>query len=188
MPSYVGTQQRSDRNLFLRAINIGKRQVRMAEARAWLTEAGFTDVETYIQTGNVRVTTPKRSVATVERALEEVFLGRTGFEVPSIVFTPAELRQVYDDALAFPPPPYADRDDCRRFVVLFKEPPSDAEAEQVAAYETELERARVVDRVAHVWIAGPFAEAKVFGALAKVFAPGTNRNLKVIATLAERWT
>ena len=125
----------------------------------------------------MRVTTPKRSVATVERALEEVFLGRAGFEVPSIVFTPAELRQVYDDALAFPPPPYA-----------FNEPPSDAEAEQVAAYETELERARVVDRVAHVWIAGPFAEAKVFGALAKVFAPGTNRNLKVIATLAERWT
>ena len=35
MPSYVA---------FLRAINIGKRQVRMAEARAWLTEAGFTDV------------------------------------------------------------------------------------------------------------------------------------------------
>ncbi len=178
MPSYVA---------FLRAVNVGKRPLRMADARAWLTEAGFTDVETYIQTGNIRVTTPKRTIGSVERALEEVFGERCGFEVPSIVFTPAELRQVYADALAFPRPPYADRDDCRRFVVLYKEPPTAADVERVAAYDAELERALVVGRAAHVWIAGPFADAKVFGTLAKVFNPGTNRNLKVVSTLAERW-
>ena len=54
--------------------------------------AGFTDVETYINTGNVRFDTPLRSRAKIEAALEKAFQADGGFEVPTIVFTPAELR------------------------------------------------------------------------------------------------
>ena len=38
---------------FLRAVNVGKRQYPMAELRAALDAAGFEDVQTHIQTGNV---------------------------------------------------------------------------------------------------------------------------------------
>lgn len=88
---------------FLRAVNVGRRQVKMADLREWLTEDGFTDVETYIQTGNVRVGSSLRSPAKVEARLEAVLRERCGFEVPCIMFTPAELRQVYDAALAIEP-------------------------------------------------------------------------------------
>ena len=66
----------------LRAVNVGKRQVRMAQLREWLEEAGFTGVETYIQTGNVLVETPESLATAVRAALEEVLRERTGFEVP----------------------------------------------------------------------------------------------------------
>ena len=145
------------------------------------------DVETYIQTGNVRVSTSMRSAAKVEKLLEELLLEKCGFEVPCIMFTPAELRQVYDDALALEPPPYADRDDSRRYVIFFKDAPTAEHVTQCESYRAELERAWVVGRAAHVWIAGGFADAKVFGALSKVFEPGTNRNFNVLTTLAARW-
>lgn len=178
MPSYVA---------FLRAVNVGKRQVKMASLREWLGEAGFTDVETHIQTGNVKVSTSTRSVAKVEQQLEQLLLDHCGFEVPCIMFTPKQLRQVYDDAMALEPPPYADRGDARRYVIFFKDAPTAEQVTACAAYEAELEKAWIVGRAAHVWIAGGMAGAEIFGKLAKIFDPGTNRNLTVVRTLAEKW-
>jgi uncharacterized protein (DUF1697 family) len=177
MPSHVA---------FLRAVNVGKRQVRMADLRQWLEEDGFTDVETYIQTGNVRVGTPTRSAEKVERRLEGLLAERCGFEVPCIMFSPAQLSQVYADALALPPP-FPDGPGQRRYVVFFKDEVAPAVAEEMAAYDPPNERIWAVGRAAHVWISGNFHEARVFGAFKKALADGTNRDLKVVATLAERW-
>ena len=56
---------------FLRAINLGPlRKVPMAELRERLTAAGFADVETHIQTGNIALTSTMRSQAKVEAAIE----------------------------------------------------------------------------------------------------------------------
>lgn len=172
---------------FLRAVNVGKRQVKMAALREWLTDDGFTDVETHIQTGNVRVGSTMRSAARVGRRLEELLLERCGFEVPCIMFSPAELRQVYDDAQAIEPPPYAGREDARRYVVLYKDAPTAEHVATCAAYEAEVERAWIIGRAAHIWIAGGMADAKIFGALDKIFSPGTNRNLTVVRALTEKW-
>ena len=178
MPSYIA---------FLRAVNVGKRQVKMASLREWLVEEGFTDVETHIQTGNLKVTTSMRSAAKVEKRLEEILLERCGFEVPCIVFTPAELTQVYADAAALAPPKGVKAADGKRFVVFYKQPPGKAHLDQVAAFTAPREGVWVVGRAAHVWIPGPMMDGVVFGSLAKVFEPGTNRNFNVLTTLAEKW-
>src|SRR5437879_726303 len=89
MPTHLG---------FLRAVNIGKRQFKTADLKAVLSGAGYGDVATYIQTGNIRITSPVRSRAKIEAELEALFLADRGFEVPTIVFSPAELRQVAADA------------------------------------------------------------------------------------------
>lgn len=74
---------------FLRAINLGaKRKFPKDAIVAAVEAAGFTEVETYINTGNVRFDTTMRSRAKIEAALEEAFLADRGFEVPTIVFTP----------------------------------------------------------------------------------------------------
>ena len=61
MPAYVA---------LLRAVNIGQRQTPMARVRDALGAAGFTDVQTYIQTGNVLLTSSARSPARVAEQLE----------------------------------------------------------------------------------------------------------------------
>ncbi|MDX6325312.1 MAG: hypothetical protein QOK15_1666 [Nocardioidaceae bacterium] len=171
---------------FLRAVNVGKRQVRMADLRTWLEEDGFTDVETYIQTGNVRVGTTMRSAAKVEQRLEALLAERCGFEVPCIVFSPAGLSQVYADALALPAP-FPDGPGQRRYVVFFKDEVMAETVEKMAAYDPPNERIWAIGRAAHVWISGSFHEAQVFAAFKKALFDGTNRDLKVVATLAERW-
>ena len=91
MPTYVA---------FLRAINLGpNRKFAKAAIVEAVEECGFTDVETYINTGNVRFSASMRSPAKVEQALERSFRKHAGFEVPTIVFTPAELRQIAADAV-----------------------------------------------------------------------------------------
>ena len=85
MPTYIA---------FLRAINIGKRKFAKDAIVAACEAAGCTDVETYINTGNVRVTTPLRSRAKVESALEKAFEDAAGFDIPTVVLTPKELREV----------------------------------------------------------------------------------------------
>jgi uncharacterized protein (DUF1697 family) len=172
---------------FLRAVNVGKRQVKMAALRTWLEDDGFTDVETYIQTGNVRVGTTLRSAAKVEQRMESLLAAHCGFDVPCIMFSPRQLTQVYQDAMAIEPPSYADRDNARRYVVFFKDAPTARQVTECAAYEAPLEKAWIVGRAAHIWIAGGMADAKIFGVLSKIFEPGTNRNLTVVHTLSERW-
>lgn len=181
MPTYVA---------FLRAINLGSHhKVPMADLRTCLAEAGLRDVETHIQTGNVRVRTPLRSVAKVERRLEELLRERYGFEIPTIAFTTAELRQVYDDALTATPP-QGNATGERRYVHLFKTadvPPGDVAA-AIAGWDRPGEAGVLIGRAVHVWLDGPSQQAKLLGAFGKALAAGTNRNLKVITTVAERWT
>ena len=85
---------------FLRAINLGTRRRFPKDAiRAAVEAAGMSEVETYINTGNVRVTTPLRSRAKVEAALEKAFRAAAGFDVPTIVFTP-EVEVVHEGGVS----------------------------------------------------------------------------------------
>ena len=80
---------------FLRAINVGGRQVAMAPLRALFESLGFSDVSTYIASGNVRFGGRGRGAALearIEAALEEEF----GFVVETFVRSEAELQAVLD--------------------------------------------------------------------------------------------
>ena len=177
MPDYVA---------FLRAINLGKnRKFPMAELRACLEGAGMEGVETYIQTGNVRLRCGLRSASRVAERLEDLFLADRGFAVPAVVLTPSELRTVYDDAVSLDLPLGAD---VRRYVTLLKEPPPDDAAAGVEALSVDGEAARVRGRAVHVWVRDGYQSAKLNNArLERMCGVATTRDLKVVATLAERW-
>jgi uncharacterized protein (DUF1697 family) len=169
---------------FLRAINLGPTRKFPKDAiRAAAEQAGFTDVETYINTGNVRVTTKMRSRAKVEQALEKAFLEDRGFEVPTIVFTPAEVTAIAEEATDF-----AQDHDGVHYVSLLKDEPSAALIEKIEAAGKGEESARVGGRAVHLLLGPNYHEAKLTNAsVEKLMGVATNRNLKVIRTLAEKW-
>lgn len=171
---------------FLRAVNLGaRRKVPMADARAWLTAAGLKDVETYIQTGNVRFTTSLRSRSKAEQLVEQVLGERCGFDVPAIAFAPDELRRVYDDARGLPVPLDGD---VRRYVTFLKEEPTSEAATPIDGWDHDGEAARVLGRAVHWWLAKPTQAARLSNVrLEKALGVGTTRDLKVVTTLAQRW-
>jgi uncharacterized protein (DUF1697 family) len=167
---------------FLRAINLGaKRKFPKDALKAAVEGAGMSAVETYINTGNVRFETAMRSRARIEAVLEQAFLADRGFEVPTIVFTPAELRAVADEAAGFGHPG-------RHYVSLLKEEPGAEAVRAVEAASTAEEVARVGGRAVHLLLGENYHEARLTNAVVeKHLGVATNRNLTVVRTLAEKW-
>lgn len=170
---------------FLRAINLGRnRKVPMADLRVWLMDAGMADVETYIQTGNIRFTTALRSRVKLETEIETVLAERCGFDVPTFALTPTELTEVYDAAGAVEPA----APDARRYVTFLKREPSPDLVPEIDSWDIAGERAKVIGRAVHWTVPGPSQAARLSNArLEKQLGLATTRDLKVVRTLAERW-
>ncbi len=75
---------------FLRGINLGKRQVRMAELRTCLEAAGFAEVRTVLASGNV-VCRAEGTAEAIKERLEAAIAAQFGFAVGVILRAEAEL-------------------------------------------------------------------------------------------------
>lgn len=170
---------------FQRAVNVGVRKYPMAELRAVLGDAGYADVETHIQTGNIALTSPLRSRAKLEAELERVFEADRGFEVATIVFTPRELAQIAADAddVAAEHAPSSGH-----YVELLRAAPKPADVDVIEGRDLPGQRAIVRGRAVHLLFDIPYHEAKgPNAAVKKALGVSTNRNVKVIRALAEKW-
>lgn len=161
--------------LLLRGINIGKRRVPMPALRQLLTDAGYEDVQTYVQSGNV-VLSSSASPRTLERESAMLISERFGFEIPVIVRTGRELARVVDAN------PLGDvADNPKRYQVCFlagqlDKPTADRLRELVVAPE-----ALAIDgREIYAWHPEGVARSKLWNTLA-------GKTLGVTAT-ARNWT
>ena len=179
MPTYAA---------FLRAINLGPtRQFPKDEIKAATEAAGFTDVETYINTGNVRLTTSMRSRAKVEAALETSYAANRGFAVPSISFRVDALRQMVDDAEAIDAE-IGDLGERRHYVSLLKSEPSPEAASAIESASTDVDIARVRGRAVHLILGTAYNKTPIGNAqVEKALGIATNRNITVLRALADRW-
>lgn len=176
MPTYVA---------FLRAINLGpNRKFPKADIVTATEAAGATDVETYINTGNVLLTTRLRSRARVEAALEEAYLAQTGFAVPTIVFTPADLAAVAADAQELTRPDLE-----RHYLYLLKDEPDPERVEALLARDGAADQVVVRGRAAHILLGEGYQAGSVdpWGVEKALGVVATNRNLNVVRTLAQKW-
>jgi uncharacterized protein (DUF1697 family) len=147
----------------------------MVELRAALEGAGFEDVKTYLQSGNVVVsskTKPEQTARSVERLIKEQF----GLEIAVVGRTGAQLARV-----AARNPLGEVATDAKRYQVSFLDGPLPA------ASKRKLEQARVESeqfvvhgREIYAWHPAGVARSKLWAALA-------GRGLGVTAT-ARNWT
>ena len=173
---------------FLRAINLGPHhKVPMAELRERLADAGFTDVATHIQTGNIALTSTMRSQAKVEAAIEDLLQEWRGFEVPTIVRSPAELA---DLRAAVEKVPQLVGQGARRYVAFAKGEVGEDAAKALTAYEESPERCRVVGRDLLLEYDTTFDKVRLTGSrLGKLAGtPVTMRDIKVVRALDEKWS
>jgi uncharacterized protein (DUF1697 family) len=162
--------------LLLRGINLGPaRRVPMADLRALFGDAGYEDVRTYVQSGNV-VLTAGADPAQLESEAERLISDRFGFEVPVVARSRDQLAAVVElnplhDVATNP----------KRYQVSFlsAELPADVVATLQAA-ATGDERLVAHGRELFAWHPEGVARSKLWNAVA-------GRGLGVVAT-ARNWT
>jgi uncharacterized protein (DUF1697 family) len=175
MPTYVA---------LLRAVNVGRRQTPMARVRAALEDAGFSDVQTYIQTGNVLLRSAARSPEKVATRVREVLSGEFGFDIPTIVRVPHELVELVAAVDSLPNPfPQG-----RTYAAFLDVEPSAAAVAVLNDWPAPGEWVRVVGR--HVVMRLGVSAAQATLTNAKIEQHGvvaTTRDLTVVRALATRW-
>jgi uncharacterized protein (DUF1697 family) len=101
----------------LRGVNVGgHNRVSMPVLREALTAAGFLDVRTYVQSGNVIARSAHRSPTGVADAVNAVIQQGFGLDVPVVVRTPEHLRGV----LAWDPFPDVSGSEPKRVAVVHR--------------------------------------------------------------------
>jgi uncharacterized protein (DUF1697 family) len=166
----------SSQILLLRGINLGAhKRIAMPELRALLTDAGFGEVRTYVQSGNV-VAFSDEPPAEVASEAERLIARRFGFDVAVIVRTAEELAEVVRRN------PLADvAVNPKRYQVSFLEAEPDAAVlERIAALRVEPERLVAIGRELYAWHPNGIARSKMWDKLA---GPGLG-----VRSTARNWT
>jgi uncharacterized protein (DUF1697 family) len=162
--------------VLLRGINIGSRnRIAMPALRETLAEAGFEDVQTYVQSGNV-VLSSQAPPATVARKCEAAIADRFGLEIAVVVRTRDELAQVVKRN-----PLGKVAKDPKRYQVSFLDgKPGRDVVRKLEELAVDDERFVADGRELYAWHPSGVARSKLWAALA-------GRGLGVTAT-ARNWT
>ncbi len=135
MPRYVA---------LLRGVNVGgSGRMKMADLRACVEGAGYEDVATHIQTGNVLFRTPARSAEKVAVAFERAVEEELGFATAVMVRTASQLTAALDAN------PFPDADPKALHIAFLREAPPAAKVKALTAPDgpDELE---VIGREVHL--------------------------------------
>jgi uncharacterized protein (DUF1697 family) len=160
----------------LRGINVGpNKRIAMPALRDLLTGAGFDDVQTYVQSGNVVLSTELVSDR-LERECERLISEEFGFHVDVVTRSREELAKVVERN------PFGDiATDPKRYQVSFLSAELEPQrVEALAAAATESEQFVSRGRELYAWHPDGAARSRLW---AKLAAP----NLGVKAT-ARNWT
>jgi uncharacterized protein (DUF1697 family) len=169
--------------VLLRGINLGSRnRIAMPELREALEEAGFEDVRTHLQSGNVVLTSTAKPES-VARKCEKVIKERFGLEIPVVVRARAQLAAVVKRN------PLADvATEPKRYQVSFLSAkiPAKVVRELEAVAEPD-ERVVAIGREVYAWHPRTVARSKLWAKLAgkDLGVTATARNWATVEALLE---
>jgi uncharacterized protein (DUF1697 family) len=141
---------------FLRAVNLGSRQVRMTRLVEIFAELGYAGAWTHVNSGNV-VFEAAGARGAVERRIETRLEADLGFEVTTFVRTATELHRILADA------PFTVAAGDTYFVTFLKDALSSAQREALEAESNDFDTLVVRGRDVHWRMHGRSTETRVGG-------------------------
>jgi uncharacterized protein (DUF1697 family) len=172
---------------FLRAINVGGHTVKMERLRTLFEELDFTNVETFIASGNVIFEASSTSAATLEKQIESHLKQELGYAVATFLRSPSEL-----SAVATYKPFSTDEleaDGNSLYIAFLPAEPKSAECDRLMAFCSEIDDFHVHEREIYWLCRTKMSDSTFSGArLEKAIGmPATMRNVTTIKKLAAKY-
>jgi uncharacterized protein (DUF1697 family) len=170
--------------VLLRAVNVGgNNKVPMARLRELAEELGYTDVATYLQSGNLVVSAAAKKASDVETAVADSIRHDLGVDVAVMVRSRKELAAVIAGN------PFGDfANDPKRLLVNFlAAQPAAAKLDVLDREEFAPERFEFGDRCIYQWFPDGVGRSKLATAPwdRRLGVRGTGRNWRTVTTLLE---
>ncbi|VVB56731.1 Uncharacterised protein [uncultured archaeon] len=169
----------------LRGINVGgpSRSVPMADLRQLLEKLGFTNVQTYIQSGNV-ILDSALSPSSVQKKIEEAMEARFGFAARVMVLTPAKLSAILKAN------PFSKRsgiEDARLYFTLLEKPPEPAHVAQLKAIDGKGDELSIQNDVVYIFCPNGYGRSAYSNPVVEktLKVSATTRNLATMKKLEE---
>ena len=173
MPHYVA---------LLRSVNVaGPGRIAMADLTQTFLTLGFTDVATYIQTGNVLFRSPGRSAAALAAAIEGQLEQDFGHAPAVVLRTVPDLARVVETS----PFPKQGADPSRHHVTFLATPPSKERLSAFTAPPSGRDELTIVGQEVYVHTPDGYAGTKLTGALLerRLGVLSTTRNWNTVTKL-----
>ncbi|OKL50307.1 DUF1697 domain-containing protein [Boudabousia marimammalium] len=167
----------------LRGINLGAtRKILMQDLRSLCEGLGWTEVRTYIQSGNI-IFTSHDELSDLEDTLEQAILEKYGFEVPVIVRDAAE----FTESCSRNPLLELTDDHGHLYLTTLKTEPDQENIAEVLAADTGDDRLAIAGRYIFVYAKGSYHQTKLTNTFfeRKLKVACTTRNWKTTLKLIE---
>ncbi len=170
----------------LRGINVGgKRKVLMKDLKALFEKLGYTDVVTYIQSGNV-IFDSNSSLGTIQIAskIEKAIFKTYNFEVPVVVITANDIKQAVESN------PFLNNEavsNNQLHLTFLQGIPNSEYLVKIASYPTGSDQFIIKNRVIYLCCQDKYHKSKLSNNFfeTKLKVSATTRNWKTVLKLLE---
>lgn len=177
MPRYIA---------FLRAINVGGHTTKMDYLRKLFESLGFSNVETFIASGNVIFESPSNNTQALEKKIESRLHKALGYKVAAFIRTGAELAAIAN----YKPFRQTDLDRAVAFNIAFlAAKPDDNSKRKLMALRTEIDDLHVHGREIY-WLCRKKQSESTFSNAVLEKALGTQSTLRganTVKKMAEKY-
>jgi uncharacterized protein (DUF1697 family) len=169
---------------FLRGVNMtGHNSIKMAELASLYKDLGFSDVQTYIQSGNV-IFKSADSETEVRDKIEKGISAGFGYDIAAMIRTVEELEALFSIN------PYLKEDDfnpAKMAVIFLHEPVTDIQSAKVSTVSYPPDKFQIGRREIFIYCPNGFGRTKLYTNFFenKMGVTGTARNWKTISTICE---
>ncbi|WP_350293073.1 DUF1697 domain-containing protein [uncultured Croceitalea sp.] len=167
---------------FLRGINVGgQKKIKMADLRTSLEKAGFKNVQTYIQSGNLVILSESTDLALLQKNIYNVILKDFGYEVPILILSARVLSEVLEAI------PFKEAEEKNLYFAMLHEFPDEELAREFNALEFQNEDFELIGKCVYLNCRKGAGNAKLNNNLIerKLKVTATTRNLRTMKKMIE---
>ena len=172
---------------FLRAINVGNHTVKMGHLKSLFEELGFTNVETFIASGNVIFDAKSSKTTALESKIEKYLETALGYEVTTFVRSTKELTtiaeyQAFDEK-------ELTAEGNTLFVAFLSDWPSKEATKTILAQNSDIDGLHVNERELYWLYRRKNGESKLYGPILEksLGLRATVRNVNTIKRIAKKY-